>query len=211
MRNFVFVLTLLLVVPGTVVINAQPQESVWNVPTWTEEEEIEETQTQETRAQETQTQETQAQETQAQETQAQETQAGIDKSPVMDEASGVCAGKAEEPFIGGKILQGIVMSADAAFLCWAIYAYFDFVSAENFYNERHSALAPALAGADETLAKLDDEKDVKGLVAAVSAGIAAAAIAYTALDYLQLHVVFPSEVKAAVVPGGLLMTAQIEF
>lgn len=110
-----------------------------------------------------------------------------------------------------KVIQGVVLSADAVLACWAIYAFFDLKSGEAAYDERYSALDPALHDTDETLARLKDDKDTKGLVSGLAAGIAAAAITYTVLDYLQLHIVFPAEVKAAALPGGLMLTAEIKF
>ncbi len=183
MKNYVFVLTLLLVLCPVFVVSLQAQGGAWDVPEWTEEADGE------------------AEEAESEEAEAVE-------EPAVETAE---AAKTEKPFIGSELMQGIVVSADAVLVCWAIYAFFDFKSGEAAYDKRYSALDPALYDTDETLARLKDEKDAKGLVSGVAAGIAAAAIAYTVLDYLQLHIVFPAEVKAAALPGGFVMTAQIEF
>ena len=119
--------------------------------------------------------------------------------------------KGDACFFDKTLLQGAVMSADVVLACWAIYAFFDLKSGEAAYDERYSSLDPVLHDSDETLARLQDEKETKGLISGVAAGIAAAAIAYTVLDYLQLHIVFPAEITAAAVPGGFVMTAQIKF
>ena len=201
MKKVMFLLLALAIVFSSAVLAA---DSEWDIPAWDGDETEEDTAAEETAAEETAAA--------REKTEAVKDEAAPD-SPVENTAvTAVSDVKKEQTCSFDRtILQGAVMSADAALVCWAIYAFFDLKSGEAAYDERYSALDPALIDSDETLARLKDEKDSKGLLSGISAGIAAAAVAYTVLDYLQLHIVFPAEIKAAAVPGGLLLTADIKF